>query len=662
MPEAFWRIVKLMISSIRGSRLTNIWWRSCVLVLAMLLPFFYNNCGPGNDQTLVPLSVKVKELAVPPPQTVQVNFCTPASSVQNTATKTLIILDHSGSNFQNYKMSADGSGAPDTSTGSVVILPTLATDPNGLLRYGSATASGTLLNYLSTLPPNDPNKPSHYFALIDFNDKAPLNSEGSKSFTSDVQSFYNIVLNDKVSSGSLPTGDAGATSYVNALTAGLTLINQDIAAAEACAKLPTTTAPTSTCLQPGVPVASSYIVVFMSDGSPIIKTGLAIQNGQVISNPLDPTDCPYPNALLSQVICKESTDQILGIVGQMVQLTGNRQFVAGVNLFTLYYYVPGNVDAAGQQLLQQMAAAGNGLAYSALSGSNVTYSQFQPPLQQAQYSLQDVFVTNASGVWWSDGNFYADTDGDGLPDFIEKQWGSDPLNPRTAGNGISDLVRYQLSMNKGSSCSQKGSNGLCQDFATDMFAQGGPCSGLIPPTKDPTNASAVLYHSSDPSGLNDCEKVLLGDSGGIDNPDSNGDSIPDWLEFINKIPFQIGSNPGVNNSESDNYTLYEKVKYSLPTAVSLNNYPQIKPSVYNLKTTNIGSGQPLCYSLEVTNLPSATPTDKIRVDVIFSSNLVNVQPQYNVGIKSYISGQPNLIINDWNDPSEVQNKTWSSWP
>ena len=662
MRVALQRIVKLISNSFRGPHRSNIWWRSCVLILAIALPFLYNNCGPGNDKTLVPLSVKVKELAVPPPQTVKVNFCTPAPTVQNTATKTLIILDHSGSNFQNYKMSTDGSGAPDTSTGSVVILPSLATDPNGLLRYGSPTSTGTLLNYLSSLPANDPNKPAHYFALIDFNDKAPLNSKGSKSFTSDVQGFYNIVLNDKVSSGSLPTGDAGATSYVNALTAGLTLINQDIANAEACAKLPTTTAPTPTCLQPGIPVASSYIVVFMSDGSPIIKTGLAIQNGQVISNPLDPKECPYPNLLLSQVICKESTDQILGIVGQMVQLTGNRQFVAGVNLFTLYYYVPGNADTASQQLLQQMAVAGNGLSYSALSGSNVNYSLFQPPQQQAQYSLQDVFVTNASGVWWTDGNFYSDTDGDGLPDFIEKQWGSDPLNPRTAGNGISDLVRYRLSLNKSTTCSKKGSNGLCQDFASDMFANGGPCSGLIAPTQDPLYSSAVLYHSSDPSGLNDCEKVLLGDSGGIDNPDSNGDSIPDWLEFINQIPFQIGSNPGVNNSQSDSYTLYEKVKYSLPTSVSLDNYPQIKPAVYNLQVTNANSGQPLCYSLDVTNLPTATPLDKIRVDVMFKSNLVNVQPEYKVGFKSYISGQPNLVINDWNDPTEVKNKTWSSWP
>jgi len=180
-------------------------------------------------------------------------------------------------------------------------------------------------------------------------------------------------------------------------------------------------------------------------------------------------------------------------------------------------------------------------------------------------------------------------------------------------------------------------------------------------TPDPLHPGAILYNSSDPDGLNDCEKILLANATGVNNPDSNGDSIPDYLEFKNFIPFQTGTTPAVNSPESDGYSIYEKIKYSLPTSVSVSYIPNILPSQYTMTQSVNPAGQ-LCYGINVTQLPIATPQDKIRVDVSFTSNLANSSPLYKVGYKNFSPGSSSLIFNDWTDATEVANKTWSQWP
>jgi hypothetical protein len=622
--------------------------------LLLSLPLLYNNCSGSPE--LVPLTSQSVSKESVKTQNVQVNFCEPPPIAQQLSVKTLIILDHSGSNAKNYKMSSDGSGAPDLSSGNVIISTQYATDPTGTLRYGLSNSTGTLLNYLSQLPANNPAKPNRYFALIDFSDNATAYPTSGNGFTSDIQSFYKYVLTD---SGKPPLGtpnDSGGTSYITALNQAYNIINGDLQAAKACASLPKTTTPTASCPQPGVVIASSYVVIFMSDGSPIIKLGLGQQNGNIIQQPLSQASCPYPENLIDNLICKESTQSILGLVGSITALASDQTYVAGVNLFTIYYYVPGNIDSSGQTLLSQMASAGNGIAYSAVSGSKLNYNQFQPPQEQLQYSLSDLFVTNASGVWWSDGKFYPDSDGDGLPDFIETQQGTDPNNPSTAGNGISDLVRYRL--NNGAPCLNMGANKICQDPVPNYAT--GTCSGIT--TKaDPLHPGAILFHSSDPNGLNDCEKILLNDSAGVGNPDSNQDALPDFLEFKNNIPFQVNTTPAVSSPNLDGYSLYEKIKFNMPTAASAANTPNISPAQYQLTTISTVAGQS-CYQLLVSGLPIATGSDKIRVDVTFEANLSNVSEQYYVGTKSFSPTTSTLIFDDWNNPTEISNQTWSSWP
>ena len=621
--------------------------KSLIMAVTFVVSLFtYTNCD--KSPSLVPLdAVVVNSIKT---QGVQVNFCNPPPVAQDIPVKTLIIFDHSGSNTANYRMNPNGSGAPFVSGGNIYYGQDLATDPTGSLRYGSVTSTGTLLNYLYNLAqtPNAPGNPSHYFALIDFSSKVGPQFPQS-GFTSDVQSFYNFVAQD----ASTASGDSGNTDYAAALTTAYQLIDSDIKSS---------TRP------------ASYVVVFLSDGAPIVKSNFQLNT----PNSLTPgsismcsaqdlrdkkTDCcnPMTTENVEGVACRETNQYIVNLVESIVDLASNSTAVAGLNFFTVYYYSSLNAkDGSAQTLLQAMAKAGNGVSYSAVSGTKLDYSQFQPPQRQVQYTLQDVFVTNASGVWWTDGKFYADSDGDGLPDFIETQWGSDPKNPRTGLNGISDLVRYQLA--QGKACTSMGPNGLCQDSIPKYNGAGAACSSLASAmVDDPLNPGTKTYASSDPSGLNDCEKILLADNTGLNNPDSNSDGIPDFLEFKNFVPFQSGTTPAINSPQSDGYSLYQKIKYSLPTSVSISNYKNLYPTQYNLTPRTSASGQ-TCYALNVTGLPIATAQDQIRVDLTFTSSLQNSSNLYKVGLKSYPAGSSSVTFSDWNDPTEVANKTWRQWP
>jgi hypothetical protein len=558
----------------------------------------------------------------------QVNFCTEPAFDQKLVQKTVIILDHSGSNQNGYQMDSSGSGAPVVVNGLIDFGPQYGTDPMGTLRYGSVTQTGTLLNYLANIPPNDPTDPTQFFGLVNFSSGAQTYPPGSSGFTSDTVAFYNQILSESIAGGSAPA-DAGGTSYLSALTAAYNMINNDIQVAKSCASLPRGSAsPGAWCPNPGVAVASAYVIVFMTDGSPIINTsGITVgPNGDL-------------QVIGTITFTKESSVEILAKVSAIQSLTANTKFVAGVNLFTIYYYLAGNFDNSGRVILQQMAKAGNGIAYDALSGSNIDYQQFQPPKKRIKFTLSDIFLGNASTTRWDDGVLHLDTDMDGLPDDEEIVWGSNPANALSDGSGISDLVRYNLAL----SGSTINTGTLCSGIARDGTLPGNP------------------YISSDPNGLNNCEKALLNDVGGIDNPDSNADLIPDWLEFKAGVPFQVGTVPAVNKPLSDGFSIYQKIKLGLPINVANSQVfnfamPQYKLSL--LSTTSVQD----CYRLDVSGLPYVGEGNTIRVDVIEKSDLLKDSYLYKVGKKAFAAGSNSVKFNDWNDPAEKLLKTWQVWP
>lgn len=552
----------------------------------------------------------------------------------------LIILDHSGSNAENYLMASNGSGAPALVNGGIVISQQYATDPTGHTRYGDVTTSGTLLNYLNNLPPNDPADPSLYFALIDFNSTATSYPSGNSGFTSDIASFFNYVLSDAGGTypNNNPPNDTGDTSYLAALGSAYSIISADIQNTTRCAALaPNSASPGSWCPNPGEQTASYYTLIFMSDGSPITNiggVGTDANGNIVVTGPITLTE--------------EPSSQILGEVQAIMSLAANTKYVAAMNLFTIYYYYPGNVDENGQTLLADMATAGNGLAYNALSGSNIDYNAFIASSKSVKYSLSDIFVTNSSVVIAPDGTAHLDSDRDGLSDDFENQWGSNPLQADTFGIGVSDLVLFQIN----------GAQSSTPPAPVNLTT--GACQGLVsaPVSGRP---GAVTYPSSDPSGLNNCEKMALNDAGGIGNPDSNGDLITDWLELKNGVAFQLGSAPPINSPGLDGLSIYEKIKTSLPAITPIYQLFNPQASQYNLNLISSTDTQD-CYQLNLTNLPTVGTQNMVRVDVILKSELLQTQKLYRVGLKSFPLDSNSLQIGDWNNPAEVSAGTWRSWP
>lgn len=564
----------------------------------------------------------------------KIDFCTEPAYDQKQYLKTIIILDHSQSNQNNFHMLPDGTGFPslplDISTG-------YASDPLGTFRYGNVITPGTLLNFLSGLPPNDPVDPLKYFALVNFATDVETYPANSSGFTSDIPAFFNRVQTDATSSGGSPA-DAGATDYLRALQSAEAIIDNDITLATTCAARPVTAPPDAQCPNPGIAVASSYVIVFVSDGAP------------VISFTLDTTQTP-PVVNMT----RENATDILALVSTIAGKVTNFRYVTSVNMFTVYYYNPtNNPDLSASSLLASMAKVGNGISYIGQSGQNLDWTQFQIPKKRITFAVSDIFVTNESVNWWNDGVLRIDTDFDGLPDAIETAFGTNPLLASTQNNGIKDLVRYHLANGL---CANKNAMGVCLDaFPANI---GAACSGITQP--------GGIWNSSDPNGLNDCEKRLLADTAGINNPDSNGDLIVDWLEFKHGIPFQVGTAPAVNTPNQDGYTVYQKIKYSLPLNVSAQQMVNLQPSRYTSVLTSSTADQN-CYQVTVDDLPVIGDDNQVRVDIVMKSDLLQSTYLYHVGKKRFTPGNNTVTFRDWNDPTEqmltnpaLTADTWKNW-
>src|SRR5262249_46137113 len=142
------------------------------------------------------------------PSGVSVDFCTDQAQIVHSKLKYIIVLDHSGSNALNYQMDPN-TGDPVLLNGSLNIQASFATDPSKTLRYGDINTPDSLLNFLHTMPQNDPTNPMVYFSLFNFsgnwqaypNASGGGNSTSIGGFDSDIRDFETFVTNDKKNSG-----------------------------------------------------------------------------------------------------------------------------------------------------------------------------------------------------------------------------------------------------------------------------------------------------------------------------------------------------------------------------------------------------------------------------------------------------------------------------
>ena len=522
---------------------------------------------------------------------VRVNFCTAPAQFIQAHIKYIFVMDKSGSNRQNYRMNPDGS----------MFLPldiqdALGTDPIGDRRYGE------LVTFLQT---SDPNDPLRHYALVNFSNNGSVVPVGGKpDFTTDRDAFLDVVQNQYSN-----IADQGATNYEDALNKVYGLIDADIARTKA---------------NPNDQRASSYIIVMVSDGRPIISI-------QPQANPMDPPK-----------VTEQSSADIIKKVKNLVALQANVKYVDSISLFTGYYFVNGNEDPNARQLLKDMADAGNGVAYEFGTGKVVDFSLFTVPSKLLKTNLSEIFVTNASANWWDDNQLSLDTDLDGLPNRIEERMHSNPLVADSDGNGVGDAVEFRLygtpCLSANCATSQRRNFLGAGSVPPDPLQIGG--CGLASHT---TTRGLVSFVDSDSDALNDCEEILLGNSGGSNNPDSNGDFIVDWLSFVNHVEFSAGHSTAASDPDSDGVPTYFEIKNGMPAF--LPNYQLLHPPSlkYDL-TLNTSSVIQNCYTLKVTEFPTLGPDNMVRVYFFESNNVILNQTTLHIGEKRFSGDSKTLVF------------------
>ncbi len=508
-------------------------------------------------------------------------FCTRSASEKKQRVKYLFVLDRSGSN-QGVSISTD---------------PPVATDPTGARRFGS------LLNFLA----NTPEDPGYtYFHLLNFSTGAWV-PDGMTGFTDDKAAFTAVVTQEKKD---LLQDDTGYTDYQAALTKARQVIQAD-AQSELDLAIP------------GSERSSLYVMIFVSDGVPRVRDN-TVPNGyrnldyaaDIQGLIIDPTQ---------QSLAELKNDPTYKkVIEDIILHTGFYTSISAADLALYDPTEPSVIEAqAARSLLAQMAVDGGGDSFVFGAGAAVSFELFALPVRHVKYVLTDVFVENASTVWWDDGRISSDFDGDGLSDAFERKIGSNPFERDSDGNGVSDGVEYRI---KGRPCK----DAACSRDASlrDNYAG---CSGLMPPTwpdgsvnpkPDGVNAppgGTVYFADRDGDRLNDCEEWILRSL--RDEFDSNGDLIPDYLSFKNRLAFTAGNAIPSGDPDSDQVSNYVEIKSGMPIYVSNSAIPEHRPIKVSL--TKVGTEADTdCYSLSAKDIATLGWDNLIRIYLVENASVV----------------------------------------
>jgi hypothetical protein len=248
------------------------------------------------------------------------------------------------------------------------------------------------------------------------------------------------------------------------------------------------------------------------------------------------------------------------------------------------------------------------------------YQTFAPAIRNIRYNLADVWVENQNVVAWDDGRLLLDSDGDGLPDVIEAQLGSNPYAADSDGNGVSDLVEYRT---KGQPCDAVN----CNPAGRDPYAI---CDGFSPTVA--ANGD-VTFPSSANDGMNDCEKFVLGAT--RTTFDSNGDFIPDLLSFKNSIAFIAGTTGAYLDPFGDPLNNYQKLKAGYPTTISQNNLLNFTARTNSITHFDGTSDDNDCYQYNTSNVAVMQGGNNIKVSILQNTSIIDNKPTLLTAIHSW---------------------------
>ncbi len=316
-----------------------------------------------------------------------------------------------------------------------------------------------------------------------------------------------------------PEGDAGgpATDYQGALATTLSMLEQDMLDAG-----------------PAEVARTRYIVLFMSDGIPEPRCNAGCDDGD------EPPDslygvCNYTGEIDEEDYVDMHTqcpdynqeDQILQKVADIMAL-GDFYGVGDISFNTVLLFAdeaeveevcPGAAEDFGYvrdealPLMQAMATDGNGTFRDVNISTDIDFLDLDYESLQAPYDGNEFFVLNTNTVPSENGPAM-DSDGDGVPDSVEFDAGTDRLNRDTDGDHFSDL--FEL-----------------------LYEH----QGFDPLDADVPGAGCSSTSDRDGDGLLACEEDFIDTDDTL--PDTDGDRIPDGVEL------RLGIDPTVHDVQVD---------------------------------------------------------------------------------------------------------------
>ncbi|MEY3894506.1 MAG: hypothetical protein RLZZ214_25 [Verrucomicrobiota bacterium] len=236
--------------------------------------------------------------------------------------------------------------------------------------------------------------------------------------------------------------------------------------------------------------------------------------------------------------------------GTQVQISGRTYWIGGSDTITesVYQWLTQTGDANGPAM--PLPPAGNWQTYQPDNVGNADAVEIKP---NSNLSWAMAVATKLQGYiieYPSSNPLVQDTDGDGLNDYQERQFGSNPNMVDSDGDGLTDLQEFRY-----------GNDPLVSDASKD----------------------------TDGDGINNRDEVEIYGT----NPlleDTDGDGIPDGLEIRGVGGYT--SNPLVKDTDGDNFSDYEEVYGSPPT----------NPRDPSSKPTNRGANHTVPVALSSTDV------------------------------------------------------------
>ncbi len=245
---------------------------------------------------------------------------------------------------------------------------------------------------------------------------------------------------------------------------------------------------------------TKYMVVFLSDGIP---------NDQGTA---------------------QSDNDILNAVDDLVEMTQD----ANVDDFSLHTFLLLGGFQSGtagddfrdqaQNTLQNMAVRGGGRFTEFENAEAVNFLNLVDIRLSVEYILKYVIAYNMNTIPGTE-IIAVDTDGDGLSDEQELDYGSDPTLRDSDNDGASDYVEFTLTT---PDTIFNPNTRLVDPDGTGPLEADVPDNNCIP-------VLGYEWPDSDGDLLSDCEELLIGTDRYV--VDTDGDGIPDGLEFL------AGTNP-----------------------------------------------------------------------------------------------------------------------